>query len=34
VALASQRVRPARLEAMGFTFRQPSLPEALRGMLK
>lgn len=33
VALASQRVRPARLEALGHRFRQPGLEGALRHVL-
>ena len=28
--LASQRVRPARLEALGYPFRHPTLESALR----
>ncbi len=28
--LSSQRVQPAALEASGFAFAHPSLPEALR----
>ena len=31
--LASQRVAPSRLEALGFRFRHPSLGEALRVIL-
>jgi hypothetical protein len=31
--LVSQRVRPARLEATGFSFRQPELPGALAAAL-
>jgi len=31
--LASQRVVPARLDALGFAFRHPTLPEALRAVL-
>ncbi|MGH9063512.1 MAG: TIGR01777 family oxidoreductase [Acidimicrobiales bacterium] len=33
MALASQRVRPARLEASGYRFRHPALEEALRSAL-